>query len=163
VQESVFPAQIKDKQGNIHDVNVVSDSETFFSISISFNRLAVGRINWVIEDNNVMTLADLIIFDRSFRRPLWVRLLPFLKWKPPNFRQRGLGSAMLRYVIAQAEALKVDAISGFVTSDDLQATPYLLEFYEKHGFTVQRTSQGSQQIATTIYREMRSASKYSAK
>lgn len=62
--------------------------------------------------------------------------LPFLKWKPPNFRQRGLGAAMLRYVIVKAEALKVEAISGFITSDDLRETPCLLEFYEKHGFTV---------------------------
>jgi len=165
VQKSNFPAGIKDKQGNVYIVNVVSDSESIFSASISFDRLSVGRINWVIEDNNVMimTLADLIIFDRSSQRPLWARLLPFLKWNPPNFRQRGLGSAMLQYIIAKAEKLKVDAISGFVTSDDLQETPYLLKFYEKHGFTVRRTSQGSQDDSITIYYEMRSTSKYSAK
>ncbi|MBA3920406.1 MAG: GNAT family N-acetyltransferase [Nostocaceae cyanobacterium] len=156
MQKPNFPAEIKDKQGNVYIVNVVSNSEYIFSAFISFNRLSVGRINWVIEDNNVMTLADLIIFDRRFRRPLWARLLPFLKWKPLNFRQRGLGSAMLHYVIAQAEALNVDAIFGFVTSDDLRETPYLLKFYEKQGFTVHRTSQGSQENSITIYYEMRS-------
>lgn len=73
-----------------------------------------------------MQLADLVLFDEPLgHRPLWARIMLFL-WHPPEFRQRGLGSAMLCAVITQAEKLKVDAISGFVTLDDLQETPYSL-------------------------------------
>lgn len=77
VQKSEFSAQLEDKQGNVYIVNVASDSETFFSAYVSFNRLSIGRINWMIEDNNVMALADLIIFDRTEFRPLWAKLCPF--------------------------------------------------------------------------------------
>lgn len=102
-----------------------------------------------------MQLADLVLFDEPLgHRPLWVRIVPFLNWHPPHFRQRGLGSAMLSAVIMQAEKLNVDAISGFVTSDDLQKTPYLLEFYEKHGFNVQRTLGHTEGTAATIYRKI---------
>lgn len=152
MQKTVSPPQIEDKQGNVYVVNIVSDDATAFSAYISFGKICVGRINWVIDDNNVMTLADLVIFDRIVRRPLWSRLLPFLTRKPPNFRQRGLGSAMLRYVISQAEKLEVEAISGFVTSDDLRETPYLLEFYRQHGFTVRHNAT---QSTATIIKEIR--------
>jgi hypothetical protein len=151
LQNRIVHPKIEDKQGNVYIVNIVSEDETVFSAYISFKKICVGRINWVIEENNVMTLADLVIFDGMVRRPLWSRLLPFLTWKPPNFKQRGLGSAMLRYVIAQAEKLQVDAISGYLTSDDLRDTPYLPEFYEKHGFLVRQSAPDS---APIIYRDM---------
>lgn len=117
----------------------------------------MGRINWLIKDeDNGMTLADLVIFDPpTVRRPLWATLFPFLKWQPPSFRQCGFGSAMLRYVIEQAEMVGVERISGFTTSDDLRLTPYLLAFYEKHGFVVQRTQTDRQGTAATIYRDVR--------
>lgn len=152
MQNPIIRPQIEDKQGNVYIVNIVSEGEIVFSAYISFEKICVGRINWVIEENNVMTLADLVIFDKVGHRPLWSRLLPFLTWKPPNFRQRGLGSAMLRYVISQAEKLEVEAISGFVTSDDLRETPYLLEFYRQHGFTVRHNAT---QSTATIIKEIR--------
>lgn len=154
---SIFPEYLYDSAGKAYTVAIVSQSDTFFSAHIYSGRMWLGRINWLIDDErNVMQLADLMLFDEPLgRHPLWTRIMLFLKWHPPTFRQRGLGSAMLCAVVIQAEKLKIDAISGFITTDDLQNTPYLLKFYEKHGFDVQRVSPPSQGTVATIYRTIR--------
>lgn len=156
---SIFPEYLYDSAGKAYAVAIVSQSATFFSAHIYYGRMWLGRINWLIADErNVMQLADLVLFDEPLgHHPLWARITSLLRWHPPNFRQRGLGSAMLCAVITQAEKLKVDAISGFITTDDLQKTPYLLEFYKKHGFDVQRISQPTQGTVATIHRKIHHA------
>jgi ribosomal protein S18 acetylase RimI-like enzyme len=54
----------------------------------------------------------------------------------PAFRKMGLGSVLLRALISEARARSVVQIEGFVRRSDLDAQPYLLRWYERHGFTV---------------------------
>lgn len=99
-------------------------------------KACVGRINWDTSQTDVMTIGDLIIFDPFDRKPWWAWLFPFFYKPPAGYKGRGLGSAMLRYIIASARAMGVTEIRGWITSNDLKATPYLPAFYRKHGFTV---------------------------
>jgi len=83
-----------------------------------------------------MTITDLIIFDHHNRRPLWAYVLPFFYKPPSSHKGRGLGSAMLNFVIQTAQVMEASEIRGWITHSDLEATPYLPAFYRKHGFTV---------------------------
>lgn len=54
----------------------------------------------------------------------------------PAYRHLGVGSALLREVIALAGRRGVRRIHGFVVERDLQDSPFLLDWYTAHGFTV---------------------------
>lgn len=134
------------------DLNVDDISLDAFII---WRHSGIGRIQCVIdEEANVLVIGNIELFEQ----PLLPRsgLFSFRPFQRPkrNFRGCGLGSAMLKYVIAQAEQMGVIAISGFITSDDARQTPYLFDFYRKHGFEV-TVAQNRSGYAATIYREVR--------
>lgn len=123
-------------------------------VSIIWKHSWVGRIQWFVDDDNVLQLGNIEIFENPIlpRNGLF-SLHPFQRPKK-NFRQLGLGSAMLGYVIAQAEQLQVKGISGFITAKDAIETPYLFDFYRNHGFVVHMTTDHPSDTAATIYREV---------
>ncbi len=141
-----------DKKKNQYIVHIVSEDTNFFQAYILWKRTHIGRINWLIEDSE-MKICDLVIFDD----PVMPRngLFSFPPFRRPhrNFRALGLGTAMLRFIIERAERLKVNGISGFITPDDERQTPYLLDFYRKHGFTVNISHDESSNRTVSIYRE----------
>jgi len=61
---------------------------------------------------------------------------------------------MLEYTIAQAKRLGVVEIWGEITTDDARKTPYLIEWYQRHGFTIENTSQPSMRCIATIRRDV---------
>jgi ribosomal protein S18 acetylase RimI-like enzyme len=69
----------------------------------------------------------------------------------PAFRGMGLGSVLLRALIAQARNRSVSLIEGFVRRSDLDAQPHLLRWYERHGFMVMP----SPSVLTAAYLEKR--------
>jgi hypothetical protein len=155
LQNPIFPTYIYDKHGSPYYVDIVFQTPKSFCAYICGEHLEVGRINWVLKDN-IMNLADIIIFDPPLlQTPMWCRLVPFYKWRPPSFRKRGLGSAMLKYVILQAVMLRVNAINGYIIYENWFNTPYLSLFYKRHGFVIQKTEtvHGNN---ITIYREIES-------
>lgn len=139
--------KLYDKSGESYWLSIDSDYQSAFSEYVYTEKATVGRINWIIEqETNHMILADIIIFEPPIMRtPLWARLVPFYKWQPPSFRGRGLGSAMLNFVVEQAKKINVDAIKGNMKGDDSESDKYLERFYKKHGFTISGSS---------IYREI---------
>lgn len=149
IDAPVFPRYLYDNLNRRYSLDFTDSNSPTFSSMVYFERICVGRINWIRHlENNTIELVDIIIFDPPvIIPPWWVRWMPFLPWKPSHFRQCGLGSAMLQYVIQQAEILNVEAITGFLTSDDIQETPYLESFYEKHGFIVDGENK-------TLYRQV---------
>jgi len=53
-----------------------------------------------------------------------------------NYRGRGLGTALLKEVIAIARHTGFKRIYGSVMRDDITRIPYLLEWYQRHGFSM---------------------------
>lgn len=126
--------KIYDKFGAEYSIEGHLSASGFHS-SVYSEIHSVGRINWTVSDDKIMTIADLIIFEFFGKKPLWSYILPFL-YKYPSYKGRGLGSAMLKVIIEFARVLNVSEIRGWIAGDDLEAIPYLPELYRKHGFIV---------------------------
>lgn len=109
-----------------------------------------------MSEPQILELADLVIFEQAivFRRGC-LRYIPFLRQPQQNFRHLGLGAAMLEYVIAQAKELGMKGIYGEVTHDDATKTPYLIEWYQRHGFTIGHEPKRLPNAVATIYRQIR--------
>lgn len=126
---------IYDKYGDEYTI-IGHLSGTGFSSYVHSRTGCIGRINWDTSQAGVLLIADLIIFEPLDIKRWWERIFPFLYKQPDSLKGRGLGSAMLTYIIASAQAMGVSEIRGWITSDDIEATPYLVGFYRKHGFIV---------------------------
>ncbi len=149
-----FAETLTDRDGRTYDVVFSSESATFISAFVTTRNHHIGRINCLIDpEHGVLEITDLIIFDPPIIvPPWWEKLFPFLRRNPPRFRQRGLGDAMLDAIISYAEALELDTITGCITRDDLAQTPYLPDFYEKHGFAVEFAPESANGNAATLLR-----------
>lgn len=72
-------------------------------------------------------------------RPGWISWRPGLGNalpQPINYRGRGLGSILLRQLIAYSRERAFQSIHGQVFRADLENTPYLLQWYRQHGFEI---------------------------
>lgn len=143
-----------DRYGEKYDVDLNIDDISLDAFII-WRHSGIGRIQCVVdEEENVLVIGNIELFEQSFLpRNRLFSLCPFQRSKR-NFRGRGLGSAMLKYVIAQAEQLGVIGISGFITPDDARTTPYLFDFYRRHGFDVRLKDDPTGHSVATIYREV---------
>lgn len=56
--------------------------------------------------------------------------------EPINYRGRGLGSVLLRQLIAYTQERAFQSIQGQVFRADVENTPYLLQWYRQHGFEI---------------------------
>lgn len=126
---------IYDKFGNPYTISGHLSTSGFVSDVVS-ELDWVGRINWMTEQADVLLITDLIIFDVPVLLTLQERVSRFIKRQPTHYKGRGLGSAMLNFIITSARAMGVSEINGWITGEDLEKTPYLPAFYRKHGFTV---------------------------
>lgn len=143
-----------DRYGEKYDVDLDEDDISLDAFII-WGHSGIGRIQCVVdEEANVLVIGNIELFEQ----PLLPRngIFSFRPFQRPkrNFRGRGLGSAMLKYVIAQAERLGVAGISGFITPDDARITPYLFDFYRKHGFEVRLKHDPARHAVATIYRDV---------
>lgn len=58
------------------------------------------------------------------------------KQKGIDYRHHGLGSELLKFVIEQARNLGIRHIYGSIVQRDIDQTPNLLEWYQRHGFVL---------------------------
>ena len=126
---------IEDKHGNQYTVSVTA-SKTALDAFIIWQNSIIGQIQCVITDANTLEIGNIEIFEDPIlpRNGLFSRR-PFQR-PHRNFRQLGLGTAMLKWVISQADKLGLKEICGFVIPEDAEKTPYLLNWYKKHGFII---------------------------
>lgn len=141
---------IVDEAGNEYFVEY-DDQVNALEALVIWKQLAVGRMQCVVQEDNVLFLGNIEIFERPLGHyPLW------LYWRRRTaFRRRGLGSAMLEFVVGFGKAKGADAIWGFINKEDLQKTPYLLDWYQRHGFSVRPNTNPSSGAIATIYRQLR--------
>lgn len=144
MQQTIF-----DRENNPYRVVLMRD-ENYSQATVLAGKLHVGSMRWVLNPNNILLIGDIKIFERP-AGPSGCLLLRVFNQRPKSFRQRGLGSAMLEYMISQAEQLGVEQMSGFVSLEDIRNTPYLLDWYQHHGFAVERDASSGQ---IWIFREM---------
>lgn len=80
----------------------------------------VGYVNLHWEEAGALELCDIVI--------------------EPRYRNRGLGSALLRQSIALARGHGIQHIKGRIVRKDTRDTPHLLDWYRSHGFAVEEVA-----------------------
>jgi GNAT superfamily N-acetyltransferase len=78
-------------------------------------------------------IADLEVRESVTQRSRLRRLLG-LKGRELRLRRRGLGSMLLQTAIGYSRRSGARRLSGEVTREDLQRSPSLVEWYQRHGF-----------------------------
>jgi GNAT superfamily N-acetyltransferase len=138
---------VTDREGHSYRIEV-EERDHCLDIWLLDHRTEIGRAACILHPD-AMELTDIIIWEKPvlFRKGLW-RLVPYdlyVRLKGKNYRQRGLGTELLKTIIAKAREKGVVCIRGFVTNQGIAENPKLLEWYQKHDFTVMPvTSPGSE-------------------
>jgi hypothetical protein len=106
----------------------------------------VGEVKGVPLSTATFWLHDIAIANQvqRSRRSGWVKWWPLggNEWPQPiNYRGRGLGTILLRSLIAYTQARGFQDIQGQVFQADLENTPYLLRWYQQQGFQLLAVSE----------------------
>jgi hypothetical protein len=117
---------------------VLSADDTDFDIIARLDGLRVGWAKCIREGDRLI-LADLRLeTDVSPPWPVFQSLL--LSWfgrrKGWQLSRCGIGTALLKRLLFEADAAGIREIKGSVMTDAIRTQPWLLPWYEKHGFRV---------------------------
>jgi len=85
----------------------------------------------LLDDIAIANEVDSILLNPIKRLQQWLFDLEF---EQINYRQRGLGTALLDSVIGHAQTLGAFSLQGEVFQADLENNPELLNWYERKGF-----------------------------
>jgi Acetyltransferase (GNAT) domain len=136
--ESTEPI-ILDREGREYRMKVAWDEDSLIIIKLLYRNSEVGRLQCVLNPLNELMIGDIIIRNDIIHTPphLLARLCRRLvKPKPIDYRQRGLGTHLLQFVIARARQRGFKRIYGSLTQEDINNNPNLVKWYEKHGFQI---------------------------
>ena len=82
-------------------------------------------------------LADIKISDEEYFESCLDKWFKLTHWHEPiNYQNKTLGSQLLQHVINFAKQHNIKKISGILEYEDRQKQPFLISWYEKHGFNV---------------------------
>lgn len=118
-----------------------SDSNFFTRFNIVYCGIRVGHVNCRFEGDEVLRLIDLCIRDTATLPP-WFYLnfcnvsFPPTSWRTENYRNRGLGTAMIEFLVTHAKSKRAKRIEGEVKTYDFKANPDLPDWYRRRGFEV---------------------------
>jgi GNAT superfamily N-acetyltransferase len=134
---------IYDRHGRQYGVNEIALSAGFIRFNIECLGKRVGYVNCHFESEDVLYLDDLRIEDRAIR-PSWFSLilkswavsLSPARWRTVNYRERGLGTAMIKFLENYARLHGAKRLEGRVKTHDLRNYPDLVNWYRRRGFAV---------------------------
>jgi hypothetical protein len=141
---------IHDRTGHRYEVEVQSDAiHLFFEV---YDRdLKVGHA-WCIPGGDVLKLNAIEIMNRvlpseSLRTRL-IRGITGSQRPTYDYQKRGIGTVLLRLVIATAKHKGFSRIEGYVVEGDAAANPSLFDWYRRHGFVVREEREIRNQVAS---------------
>ena len=130
-----------DRRGRRYTFSIV-EAHPLLLIQIHQRQILVGEVKCLGHPAGVLEIKDIAIANEvSPPPPLWVQRLK-LPWRPQpiNYRGQGLGSALLSYLIEHARTQGFASLWGEVFRPDVENTPKLLDWYQKHGFEIRPTT-----------------------
>jgi len=151
-----IPKYIYDRYNQRYTVEVEEDSELSFYIKLKDRETYIGQMLVSFLPAGVMILEDLYIHSGLDAPEKWTpgrktggvaSLLPSLKMSAglkgkrkagieiTNYRNRGLGSALVRILFKLAADRKGTVIFGSLIKADIVINPRLLAWYINRGFT----------------------------
>jgi hypothetical protein len=169
-----IPEYIFDRYTQRYAVEVVEDSELSFYIKLKDRDRYIGQMLCNFLPGDVMILEDLFIRSDTNAPEKWtpgrksgrmVPELPFLavpdEQEPGrrraghaamNYRNRGLGSALIIVLFELAASRQVKTVFGSLISEDVINNPHLPAWYIKRGFSVSGPFKGCIPDAETYLR-----------
>lgn len=129
-------ATIVDKSGEVYNIEIF-EGDQFFAMRVYRRGLPVGYARCVVENNQV-ELAEIKINGRLEGAGFLQTLLrPLRRFRAKNYQSRGIGSKLLKEVIAYSRELGAANIHGRLAGHkDL-----LAKWYARHGFEVDMTTE----------------------
>lgn len=121
---------ILDRYGDWYAVELFEDDQ-FFAMRV-YRGVQIGYARCIVKGGHV-ELADIKINGRLERNKFYTILLaPFRRFQAKNYQSRGIGSKLLKEVIAYSREIGAVSIYGsLVGHKDL-----LGKWYSRHGFEV---------------------------
>ncbi len=130
----------------IHDWNgheyhlYIEEEETSLDARLYDGRIFAGEIKCLLYLPDALELCEIIVHNRTLRRQHWIKdLLCGIRHQPLptiNYRGRGLGVALLEFVMASSQRLGIKAIIGFIKPHEGSTFEFLAQWYQAHGFEV---------------------------
>jgi len=119
----------------------VVEGDNRVTLQLYHHQWLVGEGKGEPHSSTIFWLQDIAIANQVTPpfKPGWVTWRPGLRSELPqpiNYRGRGLGSILLRQVIAYTRERAFQSIQGQVFRADVENTPYLLQWYRQHGFEI---------------------------
>jgi GNAT superfamily N-acetyltransferase len=135
---------IHDKRGRqYHVIATECDSENYKRFNIEYRDRRVGYAHYHFEGDDVLFIDDLRLEDKAMRSPwffvdliYWAGSFPPERFRVTNYQKRGLGTAMIKFLVSFAESESVKRIEGEVKHHDFKDDPDLPDWYRRRGFSV---------------------------
>ena len=104
------------------------------------------KSDFVFETGDHLWTINVLINGRQYTTLTAVRnglrlLISDLVLESEHLKHRGIGSQILDMLIAKARSEGIADIYGSVTQDDIENTPYLIDWYQRHGFVLTEPDQ----------------------
>ena len=122
---------IVDKYGDAYLIELF-EGDQFFAMRVYRGDVQIGYARCLVEDGHV-DLADIKISGRLERNRFFVLLLrPFRRFMTKNYQSRGIGSKLLKEIIAYSREIGSVSIVGSLVGEK----GLLSQWYSRHGFEV---------------------------
>lgn len=157
VERTIF-----DKDNKPYTLNVLDDSSSIVIKVYRFNTL-IGEVKCFKESLETLYLRDIAIANDAIPnfKNIWVtpqKKIIREQLEPINYRGRGLGSALMSFLICYAAAHGFQALYGNVYQQDLENNPKLLQWYQRHGFQLRPvTPDAEPDIVSVVHLTIHSA------
>jgi len=120
-----------DKHGDAYSIELF-EGDQFFAMRVYRHDVQVGYARCLI-DNDHVELADIQINGRLERNKFFNLMLgPFRKFMAKNYQSRGLGSKLLKEVVAYSREIGSVSVHGSLVGHK----ELLAQWYSRHGFEV---------------------------
>lgn len=124
-------AHIVDKYGEGYSIELF-ESDPFFALRVYRGGLQVGYARCLFENGHV-ELVEIKMSGRLVRHHLLSRLSgPFRRFMAKNYQSRGIGTKLLREVVAYSREIGATCIHGSLQGK----TDLLSKWFSRHGFEI---------------------------
>jgi len=149
-----------DSDGNRYKIRVVKNPDDTIHWEIRFGRDFVGLATWTMLQADVMELNDVLI--RDDYDEVGMSIIERMAQeqaksnsKKKDFRNKGLGTELLKSLVEYALENDVKQICGSIVRLDIIRKPNLIEWYEKRGFRTGPPYPGCiKEAVAWIYRDL---------
>lgn len=150
--------EVFDNQGRKYylETNYISEHEyksqaVFIFLVRNEREKRVGKAYCILKESKSLLLADLIISADAYFENLQDKFFKLTHWfEPTDYRRKGLGSYLLKFIINLAKNQGIKKIYGSLTEQDIEANPNLINWYQKYGFKLEAPT--SEEVETAKYR-----------